>query len=405
MRLSEIKEVADSQMSLVLQDIGMERDSLRLFSKPIEGFATVISGIRRCGKSTLMSQMIHANDNKSLYLNFDTPRLHGFTVDDFALLDQIASENKVRSLYFDEVQLVNGWESYVRSALDAGYRVTVTGSNATLLSRELGTRLTGRHITHELFPFSYSEFCRFTQKTPSAECLAEYLVHGGFPQYLRLRVEDVLASLMNDILYRDIAVRHSLRDASSLKNLMLYLIGNIGNLVSANKLVPMVQVKTAKTVLEYFSYIQDSYLVSFVPKFAYSYKAQLLNPKKVYCVDLGLHTVTTPSAQADLGRKLENMVYNELRRKTNEIFYYNENGHECDFVVCQKNKPVMAYQICYNLDRDNEEREVVGLTNAMENLKLENGAIITFDQEDTIVSNGRKIQIKPAFDLSVTSKW
>ena len=167
----------------------------------------------------------------------------------------------------------------------------ITGSNASMLSRELGTKLTGRHITKELFPFSYAEYCGFTGKTIGDSSLYDYLHQGGFPQYLQLDDQDVLTDLVNDIVYRDIAVRYNIRDDHSLKSLLAYLMGNVGNLVSATKLKQILGMKSTSTVSDYFSYFEQTYLINFVPKFSYSYKAQLLNPKKVYLSPLHLSPV------------------------------------------------------------------------------------------------------------------
>ena len=397
MKYSEIKGIANAQKEKVIKETGMRRTALGSFDALMDGFAYIISGIRRCGKSTLLGQYIAKNDFTSLYLNFDTPRLGEFSASDFVLIDQMAKDDGVKYLFFDEIQTVDGWESYVRSALDSGLRVMVTGSNASLLSMELGTRLTGRHITKELFPFSFEEYCRFRNLEPSSNACAEYLQEGGFPQYLKYRDEEILSSLYNDILYRDIAVRYGVRAVKALQELTYYLMSNIGNRVSANKLTQAVHVKTAKTILEYFSYLTQTYLFSFVPRYAYSYKSQMINPKKVYCIDNGMHAAVTMSATDNGGRKMENMVYNELRRLPQQIYYYSNEASECDFVVCVKNRPVAAYQVCQELNHDNEAREIKGLLSAMRELQISDGTILTFDQEDIFVQDDVTIKIKPVW--------
>lgn len=398
MKLTEIESAVNSQKERLSTDLGLQRDMMTSVVQPRNGFATVVSGIRRCGKSTLMAQVIDKMSEPSLYINFDTPKLNSFSMDDFDLVNELAMKTGSRNLFFDEIQLVSGWESYVRSALDAGYRVMVTGSNATMLSRELGTRLTGRHITKELFPFSYQEYCRFRNMQPSTDSLNGYLKEGGFPQYLKQRDEVVLEMLLDDILYRDIAVRYSVRDEIALRNLMIYLITNIGNLVSANKLTSAVQVRTAKTVLEYFSYYVQTYLLSFVSRFSYSYRSQMISPKKVYCIDNGLHLAVTTSANTDEGRRLENMVYGELRQRYKQIFYYNDGHGECDFIVCEKNVPTAAFQVCYELNRENESQELGGLLSAMEELHISSGKILTFNQSDAIIKDGKRIAVTPVWD-------
>ncbi len=397
MKLTTVKDIIDFQMARLPNNIGMQRSLITSLQQPIEGFATIISGIRRCGKSTLMAQIIDKTDDTCLYLNFDTPRLYGFSLEDFELIDTIATEMSAKRLFFDEIQLISGWETYVRSVLDAGYQITVTGSNATMLSQELGTRLTGRHITKELFPFSYNEYCRFRSLQPSASSLDNYLKEGGFPQYLKQSDELVLQSLLDDIVYRDVAVRHGIKDVTAMQSLLIYLITNVGNLASANKLASVIQVRTAKTVLEYFSYFTQTYIISFVPRFSYSYRTQIVSPKKVYCIDNGLHMAVITSATTDTGRRLENMVYGELRRKYNQIYYFNENGSECDFIICHKNIPDQAYQACYELNRENETREINGLLQAMQQLHIDKGYILTTNQSDTIIKDGYRIEVLPAW--------
>lgn len=141
---------------------------------------------------------------------------------------------------------------------------------------------------------------------------------------------------MNDILYRDIAVRYNIRDEKPLKNLLMFIVANTGNLFSATKLKSFIGVKITATVLEYLSFLQDSYMISLVSRFAYSYKVQLVNPKKIYFIDTGLQKVISPSQSRDYDKRLENLVYNELRMYSSKIFYVIENNRECDFVVVKQ---------------------------------------------------------------------
>ncbi len=220
--------------------------------------------------------------NHKFYLNFDTPKLFQFELLDFELLDILIQESGKRNLYFDEIQVVNGWELYVRQKLDEHFNVCITGSNASLLSKELGTKLTGRHISKELFPFSYMEYLRFKSLSPSDTSFLTYLNDGGFPEYVKTGNGDILSALFDDILYRDIAVRYGIRDVVSLKSLLLYLASNYGNLVSANKLAGIISIKSPKTALEYMSYFEEAYLINRIPKFSWSLKVQNANPQKVF---------------------------------------------------------------------------------------------------------------------------
>src|SRR5690606_22748421 len=147
--------------------------------------------------------------------------------------------------------------------------------------------------------------------------------------------------LVDDILMRDIAIRHAIRDIASLRQLTTYLITNIGNLVSANKLIDMFGIKSPATFLEYFSFLKDAYLIEFVPIFSHSLKVQARNPKKIYVMDTGLYTENSLSTSDNLGRRLENLVFLHLRRKYKHIFYYKDRG-ECDFITMEKNKAKKA---------------------------------------------------------------
>lgn len=391
-----IEDVITWQLATV-DPSSFERQMLKDIHLDHRQFAYIITGIRRCGKSTLIQQIMRSHADEAIYLNFDTPNMYGFRMEDFRILDVIIDEKKAKWLFFDEIQVVQGWEIYIRSKLEQGYHVVITGSNSTMLSRELGTRLTGRHLSYTLYPFSFQEYLGYTNQTASEETLDRYLACGGMPEYVQTQDPLILTNLISDILYRDILVRYNLHDESAMKNLFVYLMGNIGNLTSANRLTSAINVKSAATVTSYFSYLEDSFMVKFLPKFSYSYKSQLLNPKKIYSIDLGLHNVSTPSFSQDRGHKLENIVYLELLRSNHTLFYFNENQHECDFVLFHNNTPVSAIQVCEKIHHDNEGREVGGLNEAMKALGIKKGMLLTTSQEDLLYDGDREIKIIPAW--------
>ncbi len=397
--LSDLRNVVETQREKVLSQESYSRNLLNELSI-IDEFALVISGIRRCGKSTLLTQLINKQDEEWMYLNFDTPRLFNFEFTDFRLLDDLINESgAIKTLFFDEIQVVDKWEVYVRGKLDEDYKVVVTGSNASLLSRELGTKLTGRHISKELFPFSYFEFCDYKSFNRNKESLIEYLQIGGMPQYIKTNNTDILHNLVNDIIFRDIAVRNNIRDDKALRNLLMFLVANVGNLISANKITNLIGVKSPTTVQEYISLFESSYLVELMPRFSYSYRSQLINPKKVYFIDNGLHSAISPSFSPDMGRKFENMIFWELRRKQYKSYYYNENNMECDFVATKHDEPSLLIQACIELNNDNMQREVNGLIDAINFFKFDKGYIVTLNQSDKIVINDKVIEVVPIFDL------
>lgn len=364
-------------------DLGLKRELLPKIKLNLP-HAIILSGVRRCGKSTLLKQIIKTVNN-SHFINFEDQRLINFTINDFEKLDEIFKEDFEESDYyfFDEIQNVAGWERYVRGRLDSRKKFIITGSNASLLSKELGSKLTGRHLTYELFPFSYTEMLRFKSKKPSLSSFQEYFNEGGFPEYLKYKKIEILQELLNDILMRDIVIRYKLRESKTIKELAIYLITNLGKEFSYNNLKNHFNLGSTNSVISYISYFEDSYLLFTIQKFDYSYKKQILNKKKVYSIDVGLSNANSASFSEDKGRILENIVFLHLRRKFKEVYYFKEK-YECDFIIREKGKMTKAVQVCYELNEENKDRELFGLKEAMKKLNIKDGAIITFNQEDKI---------------------
>jgi uncharacterized protein len=203
-----------------------------------------------------------------------------------------------------------------------------------------------------------------------------------------------LSQLLDDILYRDIAVRYAVRDITSLRRMTVYLISNIGKPVSGNNLKSMFDIKATSTVLEYLSFLENAYLLQFLPKFSYSLKVQIRNPKKVYAIDLGLFTHTSIVFTDENGRRLENLVYLQLRRNHKELYYFNDKK-ECDFVVFDKGIVKEVLQVCYEINDFSMKREMEGLREAMDFFNLEYGRIITYNQTDTFDVDGKRIELVP----------
>lgn len=366
-------------------------------------FTRVITGIRRCGKSTLISKDLFSLEEKSFYLNFDEPVLYDFSSSDFVLLEEAIAKFQqsggTKNLYFDEIQVVQGWEVFVNAQLRKGNLVTVTGSNASLLSQELGSRLTGRHLDYELFPFNFTEFCSLKQIEKSSQVFLDYLQKGGFPEYLLYNRSEILKRLFEDILMRDIVVRYGIRDVHSIKTLSIYLASNCGNLVTGSKLSAQLGLKTTATILEYLSFLEQSYLFYFVPRFNYSARSQSVNPKKVYCIDTGMIQNVTLSSTKDLGRMFENAVFIELRRKTKNIWYYSEPNFECDFLYGESSIPERAVQVCLELTNENRQREVRGLVETCKKFPNIQPIIVTLNQTDKISYEGNLIPVVSALDF------
>ena len=208
--------------------------------------------------------------------------------------------------------------------------------------------------------------------------------------------KEVLQQLFKDIVYRDIIVRHSVRNDKVLISIALYLISNAGKEFSYTNIKNTFGVGSVNTVMDYISWFEDSYLLFTVPKFSWSLKSVAISPKKVYVIDTGFGDANSLSFSNDTGRLFENAVYLQLRRTYKDLYYFREKG-ECDFVVKEKNKVTHAIQVCAEVSQENLPREVNGLVEALRFFDLEEGIIITMNQEDEIIQDEKKIHLIPAW--------
>jgi uncharacterized protein len=384
-----LSEIIKNQLESILKKQWIERDKeIPLKTKKI----VIVSGVRRCGKSTLIQQKLLITGN-ALYLNFEDPRLINFTLDDFQRLESIAEETGKTLLLLDEIQNIDKWELYARMANEKGLPLYITGSNAGMLSRELGTRLTGRYSQIELFPFSFNEFLTFFNRKRSPESFDQYFELGGFPEFLEEKDNDYLRTLLRDIVTRDIAVRRKITNENQLIRLAVHLLSNTGKEFSYNNISKILEIKSVRTVIDYCDYLRESYLVDFIPMYSPSIKKQLVNPKKSYSIDPAFAKANSLSFSKDFGRRLENFVFNKLRRDFSEIYYFKNSSSECDFLIKQKDQIVKAVQVCWEVNNENTTREINGIKNAMAETGAVEGIIITNNQEDNL--NG--IDLIPAW--------
>ena len=394
---SELRQILRSQREAMgRRTSGVIRQDLERL-KPLRNFAIIISGIRRCGKSTLLVQSMKREEG-FYYLNFEDPRLAEFELKDSEMLEEAFSEefHEADLYYFDEIQNIAGWESYVRYLLDNEKRVVITGSNASLLSRELGTKLTGRNLRIELFPFSYHEYLEYMESEDSKVSFQDYLASGGFPEYLRTGMDEVLQNLLLDIISRDIIFRNPVKNPGIVTEIAVYLLGNSAREFTLSKLQKMFSaIGSVTTIGSYVELLEDAYIIFTLPRFSYSQRSRQINPKKVYAIDNGLIRANSIQFSDDHGRFLENHVFLELRKRYRELFYFREKG-ECDFLVKEKTTITKAIQVCYELTTRNKQREIEGLVEAMEFFELDCGYILTLDQEEDILIAGKRISVVPA---------
>lgn len=367
---------------------------------------TIISGIRRSGKSTVLKQ-ISTSVQGYYYCNFEDERLLDFSYLDFQSLNEVFLETfgEQGVFFFDEIQNIVGWERFVRRLFDQGYKIFVTGSNAALLSSELATSLTGRYLKIELYPFSFQEFLSFRQvdisrywttreKSALARHFQDYCMLGGFPEVVKSGNKDELTQLYQDVLIKDLLVRFKIREVKAFRELAFYLISHVATPISFNNLKKLLGFKSVTTVKNYIDFLEEAYLFFSVSKFDYSVKKQIINDRKMYCIDTGLSGAVGFSFSENRGRVLENIVFLELKRRGKEVYYY-QGKKECDFLLRHGGVVTDAIQVTDGLTQENEQREVAGVLEAMDSHALKKGLVLTLNQERDIVIDRRTIEVRP----------
>ncbi len=398
--------------------------------REMAGKASVIIGMRRVGKTYLCFQKINellaAGTPKSsiLYLNFEDERLLALSVQDLQVILDVyfgkfpESRSTGCHFFFDEIQRIPNWELFVRRLLDTeNAKVFLTGSSSKLLSTEIATSLRGRGLATEVFPFSFAEFLRKKgtfSRTPATfgaknasllrHALSAYFVAGGFPEVQEvaadLRVE-VLQGYINTVLLKDVIERHHVSNTVALRHLVASVMHTPGGKFSVNKFhntLNSMGVKCGKNdIYEHLDFLADAYLFYRVPLHSHSEKARLVNPAKIYTVDTGLLQAMRFRHLADRGHLLENLVFMHLRAQGFAVEYVQgQNGVETDFLA---RHPVtgreLLLQVCWDIaDRKTYERELRGLRNAMAELGMAAGTIISWDDE---VTADPQIQVLPAW--------
>jgi len=368
---------------------------------------TVITGIRRCGKSTLLRQIAKQYEGYH-YVNFEDERLLDFTHKDFNTLLEVFLELRpdAKTFFFDEIQNIDGWEKFCRRLFTEGYKLFVTGSNANLLSSEIATSLTGRNIRIELFPFSFKEYLAFhdvkiketyvtKERAQISKLLEDYLRFGGFPEIAISQDYEELNQIYQDIIIKDLLVRLQIRDTKDFRELALYLLTNISRKLSYNNLKNLLRFSNTSKVKNYIEALIEAYLFFSINKYDFSLKKQIRNERKIYTIDSGLVHSTAFKFSNEEGRILENTVFLELKRRKKDI-YYEEGQSECDFVIKQGLHITEAMQVTATLaDEKTKRRELKGLLDAMKKYDLAEGTIITKSHEETIVQEGRTVRTKP----------
>jgi len=323
---------------------------------------------------------------------------------------------KQKTFFIDEIQNIDKFENFVRRFSDNGFKFYITGSNARLLSKELGTKLTGRHVDIIVCPFSFNEFLKlkrfyfehsmFYKTEARAEIkhfFKEYMIKGGMPEYLLYNDIEILSRIYEDIVIKDIVVRYNIHNIVQLRELYQYIISNYSNKFSYNSLKKIIDLGSVNTIKNYISYLEETYFAQIILEFDYSIKKQIKNNKKLYVLDNGFIQVISTRFTNDYGWILENLVFNVLRRSF-DIFYYS-NSKECDFIVLDSRKRIkFVIQVCFELSEHNRKREMDGLVSAMNDFDLNMGMVLTYDQEEKIEIGSKTIIVKPVWKWLLESE-
>lgn len=391
-----------------------------------------ITGARRSGKSFIMRQLAkkladEGIDKKQiLMVNFEDPR---FIQLDTKLLQKIY-ETYLESLnpagipyiFLDEIQEVTNWEKWVRMMHELGKaKIIISGSNAKLLSKELSTLLTGRHIDITVFPLSFREFLFFNnielkeeldvinKKIEINRLLKEYFEFGSFPEVvLNTQKEEILLSYFDDIVNKDLVKRYRIRKPEKLKNLIMFYLSNISSQISFNTLKNHLLISTG-TVENFSNYLETVYLTFFLKRFSFKIKEQEKSPRKVYAIDSGLSNIVGFRFSQNIGKIAENLVFLELLRKKAEnpkieLYYWKNQRHqEVDFVIKEGFRIKNLIQVSWDINKLNtKKREINSLLKALEEIKLKEGTIITEDYEGEEYIKGKKIKYLPLWKWLLT---
>jgi len=424
MNVEELKAVVADQREEVGRALREERiidrEALERWREWIESdMIKVVMGARRSGKSIFSLQLLRGKSHA--YVNFDDERLVDLDASQLNLLFEALLQvyGDFKFILLDEVQNVHGWELFVSRLRRQGFNLVITGSNAKLLSKELATHLTGRHIPIEIFPFSFREFLEFDglvterkaaystrEKAVLMGKLQEYIQGGGFPEAVRIKdavkARMYLQTLYSTVVTKDVISRHRIRFLKTIREISNYLVSNFSQPVSFNKVKNVFGLQSVHTSKNYVSYLEETYLIFLIEKYSRKRKESLNSPKKVYCIDCGMINAVGFRSSENLGRLMENAVAVELLRRRSEdpsleLYYWRDyQQREVDFVLKGGEAVRELLQVTYSSGRDEvEKREVAALTRAGRELGVDKLTVVTWDHEGVEVAEGREVRFVP----------
>lgn len=388
-----IRDIILSQKSEIERRLNEKYINREVNLKGIDSdLINVVIGPRRAGKSFFCMHVVASMGGYG-YVNFDDERLTAVSNFDEIIQTLMSVYSNPRILLFDEIQNIANWELIVNRLQREGYKLIITGSNSNLLSSELATHLTGRHLATHLLPFSLREIISLSEKSLTdsetrQKCL-DYVSAGGYPEpwVKEVTYRDYLQILFDSVLFKDIVKRYKIRFSAALEDLAMYLISNLASELSYSSLAKTTQVKSVHTVGKYLGFMEEAFLFFKVSRFSYKVKEQIHSNKKIYCFDNGFYQAKAFKFSPDMGKLFENAVAIELKRQEFahelKIFYWRNNEQEeVDFVVQKGLKVDMLIQVCYTAgESKTNDREIRSLLKAGKEFNCNKLLVITNNLE------------------------
>jgi len=409
MQIKILKQIITDQRNEIEKKLGEEEIIERENTDYVKKFLQhpnilAILGVRRSGKS-MFSLLVSKQFKNVSYINFDDERLIGAKTEDLNNILQSFYElyGDTELIILDEIQNIKGWELFV-NRLRRTKKVIITGSNSKLLSGELATHLTGRHIDYTLYPFSFREMLDFKPNIYLTEDVAKarnqlgkYILESGFPEFRNFG-SSIVVRIYEDIINKDCIRRRKIRYEENFRELARYLMSNFSCEFTYSKLSKIFGIKDVHTTKNYVTFIQEAFLIIVLERFSPKLKQQFIAPKKVYTADQGLCNFIGFSLSKNTGKLFENIVCIELFRKkamnpVTEIYYWKDHqNNEVDFVVKDGQRVTQLIQVCYNLEDENtKQREIKALMKASKELKCNNLLVITDEREEEEKIDDKKI--------------
>lgn len=364
----------------------------------------IITGIRRCGKSVIMEQIIKEIGKKTdnvIYLNFEDKKVSS-NITNADKLISFVEENKKEGkcyLFFDEIQTLDGWQDACKTLRLYDYSVFITGSNSKLLSGEFTKELAGRYVAFRIRPFVYKEIVEYCKELKKEASVTDYLVWGGFPKRFEFDSAEAQSRYLSDlddtIVINDLIRRYKIRKESLFKSLVNYVLRSNSRIVSANSIRDYIKQEHAScsvnTIMKYIGYLEEAYIIEAVKQYSTKTKKELSYYSKIYDADVCFNSIRCLNNRFDLTHNLENIVYNELIYMGYEIYVYNNNGKEIDFLATKNSKQYFV-QVAYSVAEDKTYQREFSAFKDIDNLSQK--IIITNDDIDYSTSTVKHIKLK-----------